>query len=151
VAENQANPTFAIQRVYIKDVSFESPETPHIFREDWAPEVSLDLQTKTLPMENGIHEVVLELRATAKQKDKVAFLVEVQQAGIFTVQGFEEAQQKQLLGSMCPNILYPFAREVIASLVMNGGFPPLLLAPVNFDAIYAQHLKQAAEQAGASA
>jgi len=145
VAE-QSNPNFAIQRIYIKDISFESPETPKIFKEEWAPEVSLDLQTKTQVLESGVHEVILDLRATAKQKDKVAFLIEVQQAGIFTVQGFEEDQQKQILGSMCPSILYPFAREVIASLVMNGGFPPLLLAPVNFDAIYAQHLKHEAEQ-----
>jgi len=139
-------PIFAIQRVYTKDISFESPSTPQIFREAWQPEVSLDLQTKTQALEEGTHEVVLSVTATAKQKDKIAFIVEIQQAGIFTLQGFPEEQVRQALGSMCPSILYPFAREAIASAVTHGGFPQLLLAPVNFEALYMQHLTAQSEK-----
>lgn len=133
---------FVIQRIYVKDASFEAPHAPQIFKEEWKPEVNVDLQTKTNNLEEGIHEVVLHLTVTVKMGEKTAFLVETQQAGIFTIKGFPQDQTSQALGAMCPTILYPYARETISDLVTRGGFPQLLLAPVNFDALYVQHQKQ---------
>jgi len=137
-----AEQQFAIQKIYIKDVSFESPNTPTIFTKEWQPDVSLDLNTNAHPIGEGVYEVVLSLTTTVKNQDETAFLVEVQQAGIFSISGFSEADMGQMLGSFCPNILFPYAREAISDLVTKGGFLPLLLAPVNFDALYAQHLAQ---------
>ena len=142
-------PAFTIQRIYVKDVSFETPHAPEIFREEWKPEVNVDLQTKTNHLEDTIYEVVLHLTVTVKMGEKVAFLVEVHQAGIFTLKGFPQEQLAHALGSMCPNILYPYARETISDIVIRGGFPQLLLAPVNFDALYMQHLEQQ-KQGGAA-
>lgn len=137
---------FEIQRLYIKDTSFESPNTPQIFREEWKPEVNIEIQTKSVILEGAVHEVVLTVTATTKISGKTAFLVEVQQAGIFTIGGFEKAQLAQMLGSFCPNVLFPYAREAMSDLVVRGGFPPLYLTPVNFDALYAQHLQQQSEK-----
>ena len=131
-----------IQRIYVKDASFEAPHAPEIFREDWKPEVNVDLQTKTDRLEEHVHESVLHITVTVKMKDKVAFLVEVHQAGIFSVKGFNNEQMGHILGSECPKILYPYAREAISDLVIRGGFPQLLLAPVNFDAMYMHHLEE---------
>lgn len=139
---NQDGPVFTIQRIYVKDVSFETPHAPEIFREEWKPEVNVDLQTKTNRLEESIYEVVLHLTVTVKMGERVAFLVEVHEAGIFTLKGFAQDQLAHALGSMCPNILYPYARETISDIVIRGGFPQLLLAPVNFDALYLQHLEQ---------
>jgi len=139
---NQDGPMFTIQRIYVKDVSFETPHAPEIFREEWKPEVNVDLQTKTNRLEDTIYEVVLHLTVTVKMGERVAFLVEVHEAGIFTLKGFAQDQLAHALGSMCPNILYPYARETISDIVIRGGFPQLLLAPVNFDALYLQHLEQ---------
>lgn len=139
MAENQ---TFDIQRIYIKDSSFESPNTPAIFREEWQPEVSIDLQTKSQILEADAHEVVLTVTVTAKKQDKTVFLVEVKQAGIFGIKGFNKDQLGHMLGSFCPNILFPYAREAISDISVRGGFPPLYLTPVNFDMLYAQHLEQ---------
>jgi preprotein translocase subunit SecB len=144
-AEDKARtegPVFTIQRIYVKDVSFETPHAPEIFREEWKPEVNVDLQTKTNRLEDTIYEVILHLTVTVKMGDKVAFLVEVHQAGIFTLKGFPQDQLSHALGSMCPNILYPYARETISDIVIRGGLAQLLLAPVNFDALYLQHLEQ---------
>lgn len=138
---------FVIQRIYVKDASFEAPHAPQIFKEEWKPEVNVDLQTKTNSLEEGIHEVVLHLTVTVKMGEKTAFLVETQQAGIFTIKGFPKDQTSQALGAMCPTILYPYARETISDLVTRGGFPQLLLAPVNFDALYVQHQKQEQDKA----
>jgi len=138
----QEGPIFNIQRIYVKDSSFEAPHAPEIFREEWKPEVNVDLQTKTNRLEDTIYEVVLHLTVTVKMIEKVAFLVEVHQAGIFTLKGFPQDQLSHVLGSMCPSILYPYARETISDLVIRGGFPQLLLAPVNFDALYLQHMEQ---------
>ena len=142
MSNHQEGPVFTIQRIYVKDVSFEAPHAPEIFREEWKPEVNVDLQTKTNRLEETIFEVVLHLTVTVKMEEKTAFLVEVHQAGIFTLKGFSEDQLGHALGSMCPNILYPYARETISDIVIRGGFPQLLLAPVNFDALYLQHLEQ---------
>lgn len=147
-ASNEAQgPEFAIQRIYVKDSSFEAPEAPAIFREQWEPKVNIDLQTASTLLEASIFEVVLGVTVTVKIKDKVAFLAEVKQAGIFSIGDFPEEQRKQLLGSFCPNILFPYAREAITAMVTRGGFPQLYLAPINFDAVYQQQAKQAEEGA----
>jgi preprotein translocase subunit SecB len=135
-------PNFEIQRIYVKDLSYEAPNTPHTFTEDWKPEVQLNLETKSSRIQENIHEVILSVTATVNSNKKSAFLVEVHQAGIFLVSGFASEQLHQMLGSFCPNILFPYAREAISDLVVRGGFPQLILAPVNFDALYAQHLEE---------
>jgi len=144
---------FGIQRIYIKDTSFESPAAPKIFLEQWQPELDMNLNTKTQKLEDNTHEVILTVTVTVKMKDKTVFVVEVHQAGIFTIQNFPEDQLKHMLGSFCPNILYPYAREAITDLVIKGGFPQLYLAPINFEALYQQQQQQqkGGGQAGANA
>ena len=140
----QANPEqhqFFIQRIYTKNVSFEAPNTPQVFQEDWEPELNLDLNVKFVNLEKDMFEVVLMVTAEVKNKSKVAFLVEVEQAGIFTIQGANPEQLEHALGSFCPSLLFPYAREAISSEVTRGSFPQLVLSPVNFDAIY-WHQKQ---------
>ncbi len=133
-------PQFEIQRIYVKDISFEAPNTPHTFVEEWKPEVSLNLETKSNRVQDNLHEVVLSITATVSSSKKNAFLIEVHQAGVFMINGFPSEQLHQMLGSFCPNILFPYAREVVSDMVVRGGFPQLILAPVNFDALYAQHV-----------
>lgn len=143
---------FAIQRVYTKDVSFETPNSPAIFTEKWNPESNLELNSSVQPMQNDLYEVTLSVTITTKVDDKVAFLVEVQQAGVFLVRGFPQQELGAMMGAYCPNILFPYAREVVSDLVTKGSFPQLVLAPVNFDLLYAQHLQeQADKQKGAEA
>ena len=138
---------FGIQKIYIKDLSFESPNAPGIFTQDFQPEVSMELNTNGQAVGENVYEVVLSLTVTVKHKDQTAYLVEIQHAGIFNISGFDEDNLAGMLGSFCPNILFPYAREAIAEVVTKGGYPPLHLAPVNFDALYAQHLQQQSEQA----
>lgn len=133
---------FTIQKIYVKDISFETPNSPQIFLEKWAPEVSLQLRSTATQQGEDVHETVLSLTITAKQGEKTAYLIEVHQAGVFSIKGFNENDMKAMLGSYCPNILFPYGREVVSDLVTKGGFPPLLLAPVNFDALYAHMLGQ---------
>lgn len=140
--QTSSSPQFEIQRIYIKDLSYEAPNTPHTFTEEWKPEVQLNLETKSNRIQENMHEVVLSVTATVTSNKKSAFLVEVHQAGIFLIAGLPNEQLRQMLGSFCPNILFPYAREVISDVVVRGGFPQLLLAPVNFDALYAQHLEE---------
>lgn len=137
----EKGPQFEIQRLYIKDVSFEAPNTPQTFIEEWKPEVELNLETRSNRIQDTTHEVVLSVTASVKTAQKPAFVVEVQYAGVFIIAGLQDEQLKQMLGSFCPTILFPYAREVISDLVVRGGFPQLILAPVNFDALYAQHLE----------
>ncbi len=146
--ENQ--PQFALQRVYTKDSSFESPSSPSIFQEQWKPQVSMDLNTNHTKISDTQYEVVLQLTLTSKVGEKTAYIVEVQQAGVFMVKNVEGAQLGQMLGAHCPTILFPYAREAIDTLVTKGSFPALMLAPVNFDAIYKQALqrKQQEQQGG---
>ena len=142
VAEAEgAQQMFKIQRVYIKDVSYESPQSPQVFTQNtqWQPNVSLHLNTESNALENDIYEVELTVTATVKLGEDVAYLIEIKQAGLFYIKGFDDGRLGPMLGSFCPNILFPFAREEIATLVQKGGFPQLLLDPVNFDALYAQH------------
>lgn len=141
--ENQ----FSIQKLYIKDISFESPSTPDIFSfKSWEPKIELNLNNSNKLVSEGLHEVVLSVTATVTVDEKTAFLVEVQQAGLFQIAGFNEQDTKYILGSQCMNILFPYAREVVSDLTSRGGFPPLLLSPVNFDALYAQAVQQQQNQ-----
>ncbi|HEX5635775.1 MAG TPA: protein-export chaperone SecB [Gammaproteobacteria bacterium] len=139
---------FAIQKIYIKDASLESPNAPGIFQEgQWQPEVNVQINTAAKSAAENQHEVVLTITVTAKQSGKTAFLVEVKQAGLFMLSGFPKEQLGGMLGAYCPEVLFPFAREAISELVGKAGFPQLLLAPVNFNALYMQHQQQA-QQAG---
>ena len=141
---------FVIQRIYCKDLSFESPHSPQVFQGQWAPQMNVDLHTETQQLAEGVHEVTLAITVTVTNDEKTAFLVEAKQAGIFTIQGMPAAQLGPVLGSFCPNILFPYARETISDLVARGGFPPLHLAPVNFDALYAEHMRRRQQEAGAA-
>lgn len=139
---------FAIQKIYIKDVSFESPNAPGVFQQgQWQPEVNVQLNTEGKTIAEGVHEVTLTVTVTAKQAGNTAFLVEVKQAGLFQMSGFAQDQLSGMLGAYCPEVLFPFAREAIADLVAKGGFPQLLLSPVNFNALYMQHQQQQAQKA----
>ncbi len=138
---------FAIEKIYIKDASLESPNSPAVFTSKWEPEINLQLNSAAKQVDNNAYEVVLTITVTAKLGDKNAYLVELQQAGIFTIQGIQGPELGSLLGSYCPGVLYPYAREAVYSLINKGGFPPLYLAPINFDAMWA---KQQMEQAQAA-
>jgi len=148
-ASADQQPEFGIQRIYLRDLSFEAPKSPQVFLEEWRPELDMDIGTKTNPLGEDNHEVILTITITVKMKNETIFLVEVQQAGIFSVKNFPKDQLRPMLGSFCPNILYPYAREAVTDIVVKGGFPQLYLAPVNFDALYQQHEQQ--QQAGAGA
>ena len=133
---------FMIQRVYVKDSSYETPNTPAVFQQQWEPELTLDLNTAHTKLEENVYEVVLTVTATVANQKVTAFLVEVKQAGIFTIQGAPTDQVDHLLNSFCPNILFPYAREAITSQVIRGSFPQLVLAPINFDALYMQQMAE---------
>jgi len=139
--DQNAEAQFMIQRVYLKDASFEVPNAPAVFQQQWEPELTLDLNTEHTELETGVYDVVLTVTATVKNKNAIAFLAEVKQAGIFTIQGAAIQQLDHLLGSFCPNILFPYAREAITSQVIRGSFPQLVLAPINFDALYMQQVE----------
>ena len=146
---DQAQAQFEIRKIYVKDVSLETPHSPAIFLEQWAPETKIQLHSESKLVQEDLHEVVLRVTITATIKDKTAFLVEVKQAAVVLAKGFESEQQGRLLGAFVPAQLYPLAREAISALVTKGGFPQMLLAPVNFDAIYALQLKQAKDSSTA--
>jgi len=149
--EQDAEQLFKIQRVYLKDVSFESPMTPQVFiNSQWQPQVSLNLHTETSKLENDLFEAVLTVTVTVKLEEDTVYLIEVKQAGLFLIKGLPEQRMGHLLGSFCPTQLFPYAREEIASLVQKGGFPQLLLDPVNFDALYSQHLESQKQNAPSS-
>ena len=135
---------FSIEKLYIKDASLESPNVPAIFTTKWEPEINLQLASETKKVDNDLFESVLTITITAKLGEKTAYLVEIKQAGLFAITGFDDAELAPLVNSYCPGTLYPFAREAINSMVEKGGFPPLYLAPINFDAIWAQRQQEAA-------
>ncbi|MDH5611331.1 MAG: protein-export chaperone SecB [Gammaproteobacteria bacterium] len=140
---------FAIQKIYLKDVSFESPNAPDVFADgEWKPEINVQLNSSHKAIAKDVYEVILNITVTAKQKEKTAFLVEVKQAGLFTMSGFPEENIAGMLGAYCPEALFPFAREAVADFVNKGGFPPLLLAPINFNAVYMQQVQQQQAAAG---
>jgi len=138
----QTAPQFAIQRVYTKDVSFETPNSPAIFQKEWKPEVKLDIDTRSAKLTDDTYEVILSLTVTATVEGQTAFLAEVQQAGVFTIGNLPEAQLAHTIGAFCPTTLFPYARETVANLVSRGSFPQLNLAPVNFEALFASYVQQ---------
>ncbi len=142
---------FEIQKVYLKDVSLETPNSPMIFTEQWQPQTEVRLETGSTPLTEDLFEVVLTVTVTSKIGERTAYLAEVQQGGLFTLRGFLEAQIGHMLHAFCPNLLFPFAREELASLIGKGGFPALLLNPINFDGLYMQRLQQQEAQAASSA
>lgn len=143
-------PQFALQRIYLKDSSFESPRSPLVFQSKWTPKINFDIKTRSDKLQDDVFEVVLTLTAEAQLEEQSAFLVEVHQAGIFTAKDFSAEQLEPLLATVCPNILFPYAREAIDNLVTKGSFPALMLSPINFDALYAQQKQQQAQQQAAA-
>lgn len=138
-AENQ----LAISKIYVKDFSFESPQAPLVFkRGDWKPQTNLNLRSSHSKVEEGVHEVVLTITVEAKEDETTLFLVELQQAGLFEIHGYEGEELATIVGSFCPNILFPYARSSIASTIQKGGFPEFVLQPINFDALYMQSKQQ---------
>ena len=150
-AAQQEGPQFGLQRIYLKDCSFESPRSPSVFQKQWAPKINFDIKTRSEKVQDDVFEVVISLTAEAQIDDEAAYLAEVHQAGIFTVKDFSDAEAEQILAAVCPNILFPYAREAIDALVTKGSFPALMLSPINFDALYAQKKQAEAEQGGAAA
>ena len=150
-AAEKPSQQFGLQRIYVKDLSFEAPNAPDIFKSEWKPEINLEINNKSAKIEGDIFEIVLSMTVTAKNQGKVAFIVEIQQAGLFLIAGVPAQQMQQILGAYCPNILFPYAREAVSDIVGKGSFPQLLLAPVNFDALYAEAVKRKAEQANKEA
>jgi len=149
-SQEQTQQQFALQRIYTKDISLESPAAPAVFKKQWQPQVNVDLGTKSERIdEGGNYEVVLTITITAKVEGETAFLIEVQQAGIFFITGFGADDLRRIVATAAPNILFPYARECIDNLCVKSGFPPVMLAPINFDAMYQQALAQA--QAGQKA
>ena len=147
--EQAAEKRLSIGKIYLKDFSFESPQTPEIFRQgDWKPQMDLNLRSAHTAIDDNQHEIVLTVTIEAKADDNTLFLVELHQAGLFEIAGYEGDELGAIIGSFCPNILFPYARETIASLIQKGGFPEFVLQPINFDALYFQaKQQQAAAQA----
>jgi preprotein translocase subunit SecB len=144
-APQEAAPQFNIQRIYTKDMSFETPNSPTIFQKEWKPEIKLDLDTRSNKINDNTYEVVLTVTVTATLGEETAFLCEVQQAGIFMIGEMPNQNIAHTLGAFCPNMLFPYARETVSNLVNRGTFPQLNLAPVNFDAIYAAYVQKRAQ------
>lgn len=141
-------PQLMLQKIYVKDASFEAPNAPQVFQEMGGdaqePEVQLNVGQKTNRLADNVHEVVLSLTLTCTRDDRTIYLAEVHQAGVFGIAGFSAEDETNILASYCPNLLFPYARQMISSLVMEGGFPPFLLQPINFDALYAEQQRQQA-------
>jgi len=143
MSDNENEQFFQIQKVYTKDISFESPNSPAVFAAtEFKPDINVQINTAHQDLGENNYEVALTLTITAKQDDKTAYLVEVKQAGVSTLRGFDDNTTGGMLGAFCPETLFPFAREVVSDLVVKGGFAQLLLQPINFNALYQQHLQQ---------
>ena len=142
-------PQFGIQRIYVKDVSFEVPRAPEVFTKAWQPKMKMDINSRAKKVEEHTYEVVLTLSLEARDEDdQVGFICELSQAGIFFVEGVEGAQLQHTLSAYCPSLLFPYARACVDGLVTRGSFPAVMLAPVNFDAVYAQSKAQQQGQSG---
>jgi len=152
IQANDGDKRIAISKIYLKDLSFESPQSPGVFIEhEWKPQTNLNLRSGHHPVKDDYHEVVLTITVEAKEDDKTLFLVELSQAGVFEIAGYSKDEFNAIIGSFCPNLLFPYARESIASAIQKGGFPEFVLQPINFDALYAQSRQQADAQATAAA
>ena len=150
MSDAQNQPVFSIEKLYVKDISLEIPNAPQVFLEREAPQVDIQLHHESKPIEDGVYQTLLTVTVTAKVKDKTLFLVEAGQAGIFVIRNIPEADLDPILGIACPNILYPYVREVVSDMVVRAGFPPVVLTPVNFEALFQAQKQAQAEQKPAS-
>lgn len=139
---------FAIQRIYLKDLSFESPSSPDLFSSEWRPQIRVEIGTKYTEVADSVYEVVVQLTITAKQENKTAILIELQQAGLFEISGIEEPLMPHVLRVTCPTVLFPYARETVDALALKGSVPPLLLAPIDFQALFHQVGEARRQQTG---
>lgn len=152
VAEEQTQqPGFSIEKIYVKDASLEIPNAPQIFTDRSQPQVGIELSNFAQQLEASVFEVAIKVTVTSKIEDKTVFLVEVTQAGIFQIRNVPEENLEMIVGITCPNILFPYARETVSDLVVRAGFQPVLLNPINFEALFAQQKQQQAEAAEAAA
>jgi preprotein translocase subunit SecB len=135
-----------LEKMYLKDASFESPNSPAIFRHDWKPEIEMQVNTRSESIEENLFEIVVTVTVTAKLESRIAFIAEVQQAGLFRMEGLPDPVIHRTVGTFCPTTLFPYVRETVDSLVVRGGFPPLHLVPINFDAAYEEALRHARDQ-----
>jgi preprotein translocase subunit SecB len=143
-------PAFSVEKIYVKDVSFEAPGAPAIFSEPGQPDLQLNLNQRVQRLNEALFEVVLTVTLTCKIGEKTAYVAEVEQAGVFGLVGLQPQAIDVLLGTQCPNILFPYVRQIIGDLIQSGGFPPFLLQPINFDALYAETLRQRQQQGSAA-
>jgi preprotein translocase subunit SecB len=143
---NAAQPQFTVEKIYLKDVSFEAPNAPQIFNEQGQPQLNMNLNQKVARLADGVYEVVLGVTLTCMMGEKTVYLSEVQQAGIISLAGFDDRTLDMMLGTYCPNVLFPYARQSISELISHGGFPPFYLQPINFEGLYAEGLRRRAEQ-----
>ncbi|NOU25155.1 MAG: protein-export chaperone SecB [Methylotenera sp.] len=148
--EQAQQPGFSIEKIYVKDASLEIPNAPQIFTDRTQPQVGIELSNRAQVLDEGLFEVAIKVTVTSKIEDKTVFLVEVEQAGIFQIRNVPEDNLDMIIGITCPNILFPYARETVSDLIVRAGFLPVLLNPINFEALYAQQ-KQQAEAAAATA
>ena len=135
----------SLQKVYLKDASFEVPGAPQIFQEQGQPQIQLNLTQQVGNLADNVYEVVLTVTVTCKVAEKTAYLAEVQQAGVFGVSGFDDSNRDAILATYCPNVLFPYARQAVSDMIQNGGFPPFLLQPINFEQLYAEQARRQAE------
>jgi len=138
-------PQLSLQKIYIKDASFEAPGAPHIFQEQGQPQIQLNLSQQVGALADNVYEVVLTVTVTCKLAEKTAYLAEVQQAGVFGLQGFDNPNRDAVLATYCPNVLFPYVRQAVSDLIQNGGFPPFLIQPINFEALYAEQMRRRAD------
>jgi preprotein translocase subunit SecB len=149
MSEQQAQPQLALERIYAKDISFEVPSAK-VFTNEWEPELNINLSSNAEQIDASHYEVVLKVTVSAQNKGETAFIAEIQQAGIFLMENIDQEQLPQLLGAYCPSILFPFAREAINDVVTKGSFPQLLLAPINFDAAFAENMARMQQEQAAT-
>jgi preprotein translocase subunit SecB len=149
MSDAQNQPIFSIEKLYVKDISLEIPNAPQVFLEREAPQVDIQLHHESQPVEEGVYQTLLTVTVTAKVGEKTLFLVEVGQAGIFVIRNVPQADLDPILGIACPNILYPYVREVVSDIVTRSGFPPVVINPVNFESLYAAQKQAQAEQQAA--
>lgn len=147
----QNQPVFGMEKIYVKDLSLEIPNAPQIFMQREAPQVNIELGNNVTMLDDGVFEVVITVTVTSKIEDKTVFLVEVAQAGIFQVRNVSAENLEMIASVTCPNILFPYARQTVSDLVTRAGFPPVLLNPINFEALYVQQKQQQAQNAGEAA
>ncbi|TWI13552.1 protein-export chaperone SecB [Aerolutibacter ruishenii] len=146
--ESATGPAFSVEKIYVKDVSFEVPGAPAVFNDTTQPQLQMNLQQSVQRLNDNAFEVVLGVTLTCNAGDKPMYLAEVKQAGVFGLTGFDPQTMDAMLGVHCPGVLYPYARQLISDLIQSGGFPPFFLQPINFEALYAEGLRQRAAQQG---